>query len=203
MPIINLKRRGTQDNRLISVDDKSPESHVCICPYKEEKISPVAVDVTVGEEYILPGDSRTYEITDRGIRIKPECSVIIRTAERICLPLNVFGIVTGKGSNIFKGCFISTGKIDPGFQGNLRIGVFNGGRENIIFKHGQALCSLYFVDTQNALEVAPTSTPTSPSPNRTKEKWYRQFLFWLRNNWYSTLALILTIIGLIIQYLKK
>lgn len=203
MSIVNLKKRCTDNSKLSTIDSKSPESRICVSPCKEEQISPVAVDVTVGEEYILPGDSRTYEVPEKGFIIKSGSSVIVRTAECFYLPLNVFGVVTGKGSNIFRGCFISTGKIDPGFQGNLRIGVYNGGRENVIFKRGQALCSVFFTDTQYALDTAPSSRPASPSPNRTKEKWYMKSWSWFKVNWYSSLAIIVSILSLLIQLLKK
>lgn len=72
--------------------------------------NPMSIDLKVGDICLLPGDSRTYRIDEHGIKVKPRQSVVIYSREKFVLPLNVFGLVTGKGTYIFQGCIVASGK---------------------------------------------------------------------------------------------
>ena len=59
------------------------------------------------------------------------------------------GAVYGNGKNIYRGAFISCGKIDPLFTGKLRIRVYNGGAKKIVLKTGDKLAYAVFFQTES------------------------------------------------------
>lgn len=134
MSVIDLKRRSTSDWEEMHKHLQSTDSTVFIAPLIYRKVGPVSMDIEVGDAYIIPGSNETFEIPKDGVQVKPRQSIVVYTRQRFKLSYNVFGVVTGKGKYIFKGCFLSTGKIDPGFEGCLKIGFFNGGCSSIKLK---------------------------------------------------------------------
>lgn len=58
----------------------------------------------------------------------------------------------GKGHQIFQGTFISSGKINPGFNGRLNIGLYNGSKKRIHIKKGQPLCSCVFLQMESNMQ---------------------------------------------------
>lgn len=146
MSVIDLKKRVTSDWREMHQHLQSTDSFIYVSPRKKAKIGPVSMDVEVGDTYILPGSNEVFKIPSEGVKIKPGNSIVVYTHQNFKLPYNVFGIVTGKGQYIFKGCFLSTGKIDPGFEGCLKIGFFNGGCSRIILKPNEVFATVFFYE---------------------------------------------------------
>ena len=135
MSVIDLKKRVTQKWEEMHDELKSESSLVYIDQELDDN-NRTSMDLEVGSAYILPGSNQTYKIPEKGIEIKPRKAVVIYTKQRLKLPYNVFGVVTGKGSYIFRGCFLSTGKIDPAFDGYLKIGFLN------LLRHQQILLNI-------------------------------------------------------------
>ena len=83
-------------------------------------------------------------LSDRPYEIQPNSFVIGRTSERIELPLNLAGRVEGKSSLARFGLavHITAPKIDPGFQGNITLEMFNLGPFSLRLSHGMKICSL-------------------------------------------------------------
>ena len=148
MALINLNKRVTDDWSVRCDNLESPDSFIYIKDRANENVAnPASMEIEVGDVYILPGNSKQYKIPEKGLSINPKQSVVIYSKQKISLPYNAFGLVTGKGSYIFQGCFISSGKIDPGFDGFLRVGFYNGSNKKIILEKGAVFGSVFFICT--------------------------------------------------------
>lgn len=147
--------------------------------------------------------SRYVQISNAGIKVKPHSSVVVETLEKIALPLNMYGLLFGAGKNIYSGGFISCGKIDPGFSGNLRIGFHNGSSHSVILKPGDKIAYSLFLDMESEIHTRPLFTVSS-SPAAVKLTRWGKFKLWVIDNWsltnlISIIACIATIIGVFIQ----
>src|SRR5690606_34524807 len=79
-------------------------------------------------------------------------AVVVYTAETIHLPSNVFGFLSGKGSLIYHGVFVSPGKIDPCFQDQLRVGLLNASKKRLLLEQGMAICSCTFINMETHID---------------------------------------------------
>ncbi|WP_041258105.1 dCTP deaminase domain-containing protein [Fibrella aestuarina] len=150
MAVIDLETRLTKDWDSYNSNLKSSDSLIFISPHNYNiEDGPASLDLTVGNRFFFHDRGQHYTITDDGIYIEPFNSLLIETEQKVCLPLNIFGIVIGKGHQIFQGTFISSGKINPGFNGKLNIGLYNGSRKRIHIKSGHPLCSCVFFQMES------------------------------------------------------
>ena len=148
MALINLNKRVTDKWEVRCDNLESPDSFIYIKDRANEKVAnPASMEIEVGDVYILPRNGQQYKIPEEGLSIDPKQSVVIYSRQKISLPYNAFGLITGKGNYIFQGCFISSGKIDPGFDGFLKIGFYNGSNKKILLKKGIGFASVFFINT--------------------------------------------------------
>ena len=204
MSVVDLHARLTSDWEDFNRWLKSSNSLI----YIDGKVlvadnGPACLELSVGHRWLNHRDGSFYRIPEEGLQIKPHQSVVVETEQRLALPLNVFGLVTGKGKYIFQGVFISSGKIDPGFNGELRIGFHNGGEKPIALKPGTPFCSACFLAMESTMSMplrAYQSQPVSRS----------QFLsapvrlgIWFRKNWVVIVPIIISTAAVIVSILKK
>ena len=154
------------------------------------------INFTVGDEYFSKG--KTRKVSSNGIKLKPGEVFVIETEQRIAVPLNAFGLVFGVGVNIFSGGFVSAGKIDPGFNGKLKIGFYNGNSRRMVFKKGDVIASASFWDTESSLPY-PLPDYHNATPIVENIRWIQTCVLWLGQNWYSILALIIAVATLIVS----
>lgn len=183
MSVIDLKRRSTSNWEEMHKHLQSTDSIVFIAPLDGGKVGPVSMDIEVGDAYIIPGSNETFEIPKDGVQVKPRQSIVVYTRQRFKLSYNVFGVVTGKGKYIFKGCFLSTGKIDPGFEGCLKIGFFNGGCSSIKLKPNDSFATVYFLNTDTTLSAPLKNYQNSLEHDVTCFKWYKKWWLYIEHNW--------------------
>lgn len=201
MAVIDLSTRITKDWEKFQQSKSSSDSYIYISPdsYKLDD-GPASVDFMVGDTWFLQNSNQQYMITDSGIALTPHQSILIETKEEIALPDNAFGLVTGKGLRIFRGTFISTGKIDPGFIGKLKIGIYNGSDKEIQLKKGVPLCTCVFFEMETNLPLPKKkktdNSDRKPKPIGKKE----QTKLWIKEN-YKFVSTILSIIAIFISML--
>lgn len=203
MAIVDLKTRLSSKRDECEASKMSAESLI----YTDSNIdiaegNPMSIDLKVGDICLLPGDSRTYRIDEHGIKVKPRQSVVIYSREKFVLPLNVFGLVTGKGTYIFQGCIVASGKIDPGYRGNLKVCFFNGGRSSVTIKPGDVFCTVFFMDGDCTLMSPLTDYQENPNPALADLSWYLRLWNWLLANWYNLIMSIGTIAAVIISLIS-
>lgn len=183
MSVINLKKRSSSDWNKVHEYLQSTDSKVFVDPKNEEKIGPISMDVEVGDAYIIPGSNESFKIPEEGVNVKPKEAVVLYTKQRFKLPYNIFGVVTGKGKYIFKGCFFSTGKIDPGFEGCLKIGFFNGGCSRINLKPNDVFATVYFLNTDVTISAPLKNYQSSLDHDVKKILWYKKWWLYIKQHW--------------------
>lgn len=188
MSVIDFKKRHTDNWDVMHEHLQSPDSMVYIDDTNRDFSSPTSIDLNVGSAYIIPGSNQSFAFPEEGLKVKPHCSVVIYTEQRIKLPYNVFGVVTGKGSFIFKGCFLSTGKIDPAFDGYLKIGFHNGGNSSLVLKKGDPFATVFFLNTDATLNSPLKEYQTNLNPDLPRLNMMQRCGMYIKEHWLSMLA---------------
>lgn len=198
MAIVSLARRVTDDADEYSKYLSSSDSLIFVRgEWTTDESGPDCLSLTVGQCWY--DNARYIEIDPiKGIKIKPHASIVLETAEEIALPLNMYGLLFGAGSNIYRGAFISSGKIDPGFSGKLRIGYHNGSDKTTVLKRGDKLAYCIFIGTESGLEHTPLANVLSQPAVGIMSKRER-FQRWFLQNTYQILAIVLSTISIIVS----
>lgn len=135
-----------------------------ITPLSEEQIQPASVDIRLGNTFSIVEDSSTGIITlENEIKYKtiktdtylllPGQFVLATTMEYFSLPNNLTAFVEGRSSLGRMGLFIqNAGWVDPGFEGEITLELYNANRCAIELKAGRRIGQLVFAEMdQDAL----------------------------------------------------
>lgn len=127
-----------------------------IDPITDEQIQPASVDLRLGTHF-LKVDENTVEsmCLDKEIKyiqfesdeviIPPNSFLLATTREYIKLPNNVTAFVEGRSSIGRMGLFIqNAGWVDPGFEGEITLELYNANRLPIRLTAGRRICQLVF-----------------------------------------------------------
>jgi dUTPase len=203
MSVVDLSARLTDDWDNFNRYQKSSDSLIFVeGPIALGNDGPAALNLFIGQSWFNERDGSSYLIPPDGLLIRPHQVAVIETQQRLALPLNIFGFVTGKGKFIFQALFISSGKIDPGFNGRLRIGVYNGGEKSVLLKPGESFCFACFLEMESCLEAplreyeVPQASRISLLPLRTRTA------NWLAEHWYHAIPIVISLIAVIVSILK-
>ena len=132
------------------------EKSLVIEPLEKSQIQPASVDIRLGDTFSIVEDSSSGIITmDRQIHYKtiqtetylllPGQFVLATTLEYISLPDNLTAFVEGRSSLGRMGLFIqNAGWVDPGFQGEITLELFNANRCAIELTSGRRVGQLVF-----------------------------------------------------------
>ena len=125
-------------------------------PLEEQSIQPASIDLRLGEHFLKVDENdfetihldrpvRYVEMTMREIVIPPGSFMLASTMEYIKLPTNVIAFVEGRSSIGRIGLFVqNAGWVDPGFEGELTLELFNANRQPIRLQSGRRICQLVF-----------------------------------------------------------
>lgn len=142
------------DKTIQSMLDKQT---LTISPMEKEQIQPASVDFRLGTTFGIVQDSSTGVLTmDKEIAYKtiqtdsyvllPGQFVLATTMEYFKLPDNLTAFVEGRSSLGRMGLFIqNAGWIDPGFEGEVTLELFNANRCAIELRAGRRVGQLVFV----------------------------------------------------------
>lgn len=196
MSIVDLNIRLTSNWNTFTLYSTSSDSLIFL---EGEKLLPndslVSLDLCVGQRWWDHKSGTFYSIPEDGLSIRSHSSAVIEVAQKLAVPSNVFGFVTGKGRFIYRGVLISPGKIDPGFNGRLRIGVYNTGSDSLLLRRGMPFCSCCFVSTETTVQVLP---PTDSQPHSLAYRMpivERCMRIW-KQNWKIFLPIIISVVSL-------
>ncbi|MBR4879334.1 MAG: dCTP deaminase [Clostridia bacterium] len=132
------------------------EGTLGIEPVDEAQIQPASVDVRLGNTFSIVEDSPTGKIgMDEEIKYKtietdtyvllPGQFVLATTQEYFRLPDDLTAFVEGRSSLGRMGLFIqNAGWVDPGFEGEITLELFNANRCAIELKAGRRVGQLVF-----------------------------------------------------------
>jgi dCTP deaminase len=126
-------------------------------------------DLRVGSEY---WDSFGFRSIAEGgkIDIKPNKFFCVKTIEHIQIPKTRFGMIVSKVSSLAKGYGVTTTKIDPGYNGELVIYVYNYSPKSVSLKYGEKFCSLIIIDS--AKGIIPYNKIPKQTPRIKEMSWW-------------------------------
>lgn len=127
-----------------------------ISPLEESQIQPASVDIRLGNTFSIVEDTSegllaldkkiSYKTitTDRYV-LMPGHFVLATTMEYFSLPNNLTAFVEGRSSIGRLGLFIqNAGWVDPGFEGEITLELFNANRSAIELRSGRRVGQLVF-----------------------------------------------------------
>jgi len=200
MSIVDVKRRHTDDWARYTSCLRSSDSLIFFSPLPH--FDNVAfVEFSVGDRAFDTRQRKFYSIPDEGLRVSPNSGVVIETEETVALPHNVVGSLTGKGQFIFNAGFLSPGKIDPGFQGKLRIGFYNASHAPVVFQPGEQFCSCCFLNMESEEPSAKRQKEIEPPPETREAPWHKKLLTFFVTNWSSVFSVLFGFIAIVVSIL--
>lgn len=148
------------------IREEMRRGNISIDPFSEDNIEPASVDLTLGRDYLVydhhkgplviafGGNNPVYEKKEGdAINIPPNEFVLATTSEYVKISDNLVSHVEGRSSVGRMGLFIqNAGWVDPGFEGNLTLELYNANRLPIKLKAGMRICQLAFGYTKSPAE---------------------------------------------------
>jgi len=138
------------------------EGELKISPLDNNQIQPASVDIRLGDTFSIVEDSHTGILTlENEIKYKtiktdtyvilPGQFVLATTMEYFGLPNDLTAFVEGRSSLGRMGLFIqNAGWVDPGFNGEITLELYNANRCAIELKTGRRIGQLVFAKMDNA-----------------------------------------------------
>ncbi|MFD2705124.1 dCTP deaminase [Salibacterium lacus] len=127
-----------------------------IDPVDEHQIQPASVDIRLGTHFLkidenaieaiaLDEPARYVEFESEEVIIPPHSFLLATTKEYIRLPHHVTAFVEGRSSIGRMGLFIqNAGWVDPGFEGEITLELYNANRLPIRLKAQRRIAQLVF-----------------------------------------------------------
>jgi len=137
-----------------SIMDLLRKGQLVIEPITEESIQPASVDVRLGRHFLkvdennvecmnLSSPIKYIEFQADEVIIPPHSFLLATTMEYIKLPNNLTAFVEGRSSIGRMGLFIqNAGWVDPGFEGEITLELYNANRLPIKLQAGRRICQL-------------------------------------------------------------
>ena len=131
-------------------------------PLEDYMIQPASVDLRLGRHFLKVDENdfdiirmdqpiRYTEIERDEIVIPPLTFMLATTLEYIKLPNDLTAFVEGRSSIGRIGLFVqNAGWVDPGFEGELTLELFNANRQPIRLQAGRRICQLVFARMDQA-----------------------------------------------------
>ncbi|WP_216828404.1 dCTP deaminase [Alkalihalobacterium elongatum] len=125
-------------------------------PLTEGQVQPASVDIRLGTHFLkidenviesisLEKEAKYIEFESNEVVIPPNSFLLATTKEYIKLPNYVTAFVEGRSSIGRMGLFIqNAGWVDPGFEGEITLELYNANRLPIRLKSGRRICQLVF-----------------------------------------------------------
>lgn len=140
------------------------KGELSISPLEDAQIQPASVDIRLGNSFgviesgsnsILKMDTpaKYRNITDSEFLLLPGQFVLASTMEYFRLPDNLTAFVEGRSSVGRLGLFIqNAGWVDPGFEGEITLELFNASNSAIELKAGRRVGQLVFAQMDRKAE---------------------------------------------------
>ena len=121
-------------------------------------------DLRLGEVYQISGSAflgethrQTADIKlvakygrEKSIKIKPGDFFLVKTIEKINLPINLSAVILPRTTTFRSGLFIRTGPIQPGYSGELTFGLKNEGPITVEIEMGARFTHVLFHEIKGA-----------------------------------------------------
>jgi len=122
-------------------------------PFVLRHLRAASVDLTLGEGASVSGETVGLP-AKRKFELLPGRVLAVTTAERIELPLDYLGRVSGLASLAAAGLVLAAAlQVAPGFRGPLSLGLFNAGTGTVVLRAGDPVAALEIVRLGAAAEA--------------------------------------------------
>lgn len=102
----------------------------------------------LGETHRKTADIKSVKVYDpkkkSSIKIKPGDFFLVKTIEKINLPINLSSVIIPRTTTFRSGLFIRTGPIQPGYSGELTFGLKNEGPITVEIEMGARFVHVLF-----------------------------------------------------------
>jgi len=122
---------------------------ILIEPFAEESLQPAGYDLRVGGEAYVNGEMLDVE-SEGGLVVPPGGHALVLTLERIGLPDDVMGDMKLRSSLAREGLLGGFAWVDPGWDGNLTLALFNAAQTPISLSYGERFVQIAFVRLEGA-----------------------------------------------------
>jgi len=142
----------------LSLQKMLKEGSIVVEPLEDYQVQPASIDLRLGDHFLTVDEHAmglismdepiTYrEINRDEIIIPPKSFILATTMEYIKLPDNMTAFVEGRSSIGRMGLFIqNAGWVDPGFEGEITLEIFNANSLPIKLHAGRRICQLVFAE---------------------------------------------------------
>jgi dCTP deaminase len=132
------------------------ERSIVVEPIEPYQLQPASIDLRLGRHFLkidentleslsLDSELPYIQIEKDEIVIPPHSFLLATTVEFIRIPANVTAFVEGRSSIGRMGLFIqNAGWVDPGFEGNITLELFNANRLPLRLTSGRRICQIVF-----------------------------------------------------------
>lgn len=140
------------------------EKSLLIDPIEENQIQPASVDIRLGDSFCMLNDCKSgiintrekpeyINITREKIILFPGQFILGTTMEYIKLPDSLTAFVEGRSSLGRLGIFVqNAGWVDPGFEGEITLELFNASRFSIELHSGDRIAQLVFAKMERSAD---------------------------------------------------
>ena len=139
---------------------------LAITPITEEQVQPASIDLRLGSHFVTideyqenvislekPASYREIIASNNRIILLSQTFLLATTVETVSLPNNLTAFVEGRSSIGRLGLFIqNAGWVDPGFQGQITLELFNANRLPIELIPGRRICQLVLAEVTEGAE---------------------------------------------------
>lgn len=142
----------------LSLQKMLEEGTIVVEPLEEYQVQPASIDLRLGDHFLTVDEHAMglismeepiiyREINRDEIIIPPKSFILATTMEYIRLPDNMTAFVEGRSSIGRMGLFIqNAGWVDPGFEGEITLEIFNANSLPIKLQAGRRICQLVFAE---------------------------------------------------------
>jgi dCTP deaminase len=120
------------------------KKEILIEPFSKGSLQPGGYDLRVGKEAYINGELIDVEKEGR-IMIPPKTYALALTLERVKLPDDVMGDMKIRSSLAREGLLGSFAWVDPGWDGNLTLMLFNTSNEPVELGYGERFVQIAFI----------------------------------------------------------
>jgi deoxycytidine triphosphate deaminase len=183
MPIIDVKNRITNTDSEFSKFCHSDLSLI-FTDAKKDDLDYFSFELRVGTGWALnysESQTQLIEIPPEGVKIPRYGSVVVEVKEIIKVPHNLYGIIVPTGSLFLsKGILIAPAKIEPSFQGHLKLRLFNTTNEYFNLMKDSKLASAIFFPTATTVHHPPILRSSDVA--KVKDTRIGKLLRWISRN---------------------
>lgn len=139
-----------------TIREKIDSGELTIAPFNKDAVQPASIDCHLGDEFLAIETDQIKQI-DFNTKIKykkiknskmiihPQSFLLATTKESLKLPKNLTAFVEGRSSIGRMGLFIqNAGWVDPGFEGQITLELYNANSLPIQLESGRKICQLVF-----------------------------------------------------------